>query len=125
MHTVCELTSFRKAAEAAGMSNEEIEDLIRYLADNPAAGDEIKGTGGCRKIRVGLKKNNKGKSGGARTITFYTGEDLPVFLLTVFAKNKKVNLKKDERNKLKALTQKIVKEYEKRVLPISLASGDR
>jgi hypothetical protein len=41
MQSVSELNSFRKAAKAAGMSEEDIEDLVDYLAANPDAGDEI------------------------------------------------------------------------------------
>jgi hypothetical protein len=33
------------------LSDEEYSELQQYLADNPAAGDLIQGTGGLRKIR--------------------------------------------------------------------------
>lgn len=49
-----------------------------------------------------------------RVITFFTGGDLPVFLLTAFAKSAKVNLTKAERNGLKALTESIVEAYRRR-----------
>jgi hypothetical protein len=54
------------------------------------AGDEIPGTGGCRKLRVAGR--GKGKSCGYRTITFYSGESMPVFLLTVFSKGERSDL---------------------------------
>jgi len=122
MQTVAELKSFRKAAQAAGMSDEDIQELIDHLAANPDAGDEMEGTGGCRKLRWAIRGNNKGKSGGVRTISLYTGENMPVFLLTVFAKSQKVNLTKAERNDLKAISDQIVREYARRVLP--LAAGE-
>ena len=122
MQTVAELKSFRKAAQAAGMSDEDIQELIDHLAANPDAGDEMEGTGGCRKLRWAIRGNNKGKSGGVRTISLYTGENMPVFLLTVFAKRQKVNLTKAERNDLKAVSDQIVREYARRVLP--LAAGE-
>lgn len=124
MHTVSEMKAFRKAAENAGMSDEDITDLIDYLAENPEAGDEISGTGGCRKIRFSIRGNNKGKSGGVRTITFYSGESLPVFLITVFGKGQKVNLTKAERNALRGMTKAIVDEYARRVQPLA-AGGER
>lgn len=96
MHPVCETHVFRRAASQSGMSEDEITDLICYLAANPTAGDEVSGTGGCRKVRFGGR--GKGKSGGYRTITFYSGEMMPVFLITVFAKGEKANLSKGERN---------------------------
>ena len=122
MQTVAELKSFRKAAQTAGMSDEDIQELIDHLAANPDAGDEMEGTGGCRKLRWAIRGNNKGKSGGVRTISLYTGENMPVFLLTVFAKRQKVNLTKAERNDLKAVSDQIVREYARRVLP--LAAGE-
>ena len=120
MHTVTELKSFRKAAESAGMSAEDIESLIDYISSNPDAGDEMAGTGGCRKLRWAVRGNNKGKSGGVRTITLFSGENLPVFLITAFGKGQKVNLSKGERNDLKKLSDKIVQEYSRRVLPLAV-----
>jgi hypothetical protein len=113
MHTVAELDSFRRAAAQAGMSDDEVSELVAFLAENPTAGDELSGTGGCRKLR--LAGRGKGKSGGYRTITFYTGDQMPVFLITVFSKGDRVNLSKNERNQLGAITKLIVEEYKMRV----------
>ena len=120
MHTVTELRAFRKAATDAGMSEEDIDGLTSYLADNPDAGDVMQGTGGCRKLRWAVKGKNKGKSGGVRTITLFSGESLPVFLITAFGKGQKVNLSKAERNSLKGLAEQIVQEYSRRVVPIAV-----
>ena len=120
MHTVTELKSSRKAAESAGMSPDDIESLVDYLSSNPDAGDEMVGTGGCRKLRWAVRGNNKGKSGGVRTITLFSGDNLPVFLITAFGKGQKVNLSKGERNDLKKLSDKIVQEYSRRVLPLAV-----
>ncbi|WP_246659373.1 hypothetical protein [Rhizobium sp. FY34] len=109
MQTVSELTSFRKSAIAAGMTDDEIAGLVNYLANHPEAGDEIQGTGGCRKLRFAVSANNKGKSGGARIITFYSGNRMPVFLIAAFAKSVKVSLSKaesgDRRNRARILQQ--------------------
>ena len=61
------------------------------------------GCGGARKLRVA--KPGKGKSGGYRVISYFAGDDVPVFLLTVFGKNEKTNLTKAERNVLAGLTK--------------------
>ena len=53
----------------------------------------------------------KGKSGGYRVITFFTGKNLPVFLLNVFAKGEKINLTKAERNELRAILAEIASAY--------------
>lgn len=112
--TVAELNSFRRQAVEAGMSESEIDNLTMFLSINPAAGDEIAGTGGCRKLRVAGR--GKGKSGGYRTITFYSGTQMPVFLLAVFSKGEKANLSKEDRNFLKDLTKQIVLAYQSRVV---------
>jgi hypothetical protein len=93
------------------MSEDDVVELVDYLARNPDAGEELQGTGGCRKLRFAIRGNNKGKSGGVRVITFFSGAAIPVFLLTVFGKSQKVNLTKAERNGLRSLTAQIVEAY--------------
>jgi hypothetical protein len=60
---------------------------------------------------VRLAGRGKGKSGGYRVITFFTGTDVPVFLLNIFAKNEKTDLKPKERRVLKTVLADIVKAY--------------
>ena len=60
----------------------------------------IGGTGGFRKVRVAQAKG-MGKSGGARVVYIWRNERFPVFLITVFPKNRKENLEMAERNALK------------------------
>ena len=113
MHTVARLHSFDRAASDAGLSEGEVDALINFLAENPDAGDEMAGTGGCRKLRWAGR--GKGKSGGYRTITFYSGDIVPVFLITVFSKGEKSNLTAKESGKLKVLTKQIALEYRGKV----------
>ena len=115
MHTVSELQSFRRAAIHAGMSETDIEKLIGFLAANPEAGEEIVGTGGCRKVRFAIEGNNKGKSHGVRTITLFSGDIMPIFLITVFGKSQKASLSASEKKALKAVADQITKEYSTRV----------
>ena len=103
MHTVIETNAFLKAAHDAGMSEEERNELVDLIAANPEAGAIMPGCGGARKLRV--RRPGTGKSGGYRVITYYAGESLPVFLLTVFGKGEKDNLTKAERNALAGLTK--------------------
>lgn len=116
MHTVVETQAFSRAAAAAGMSETEIEALITYLAANPMAGDEVAGTGGCRKLR--LAGRGKGKGGGYRVVTFYSGTEIPVFLLTAFSKGEKANLSKRERDALADLTKQLVASYRGKVVKV-------
>ncbi|MDP2358678.1 MAG: type II toxin-antitoxin system RelE/ParE family toxin [Beijerinckiaceae bacterium] len=119
MHAICHTSVFTRAASDSGMTDDEVDDLEDLLARNPVAGEEMVGTGGCRKLRLGGK--GKGKSGGFRVVTFFTGDDLPVFLITVFAKGDRANLTKGERNMLAKLTGVLVYEYRKKVV----AAGER
>jgi hypothetical protein len=55
------------------------------------------------------------KSGGYRVIAFYSGEDVPVLLLNVFAKNEKTDLSQKERNQLRAVLGELAETYRRRV----------
>jgi hypothetical protein len=112
MHGVVVTKAFARAAERAGMLAGGVDDLIDFIARNPTAGDEIKGTGGCRKLRVAGR--GKGKSGGYRVITFFSGPDIPLFLITMFSKGERGDLSQGERNGLSALTKELVREYTRR-----------
>ena len=105
MHSVIETNAYIAAAADAGMGGDEMAAVVDVLAANPEAGDIMPGCGGARKLRVA--RPGKGKSGGYRVITYFAGADVPVFLLTVFAKNEKANLTKGERNTLATLTKRL------------------
>jgi hypothetical protein len=109
MQAVVETPSFQKSAAQAGMSEREIVQLIEYLAANPDAGDEIKGTGGCRKVRVAGR--GKGKSGGYRVITFFSGPAIPLFLFYAYSKADRADLDGKQRNALRIVTKEIVESY--------------
>jgi hypothetical protein len=117
MHCVQYTHAFLRAAAEAGMSDAEIEGLELLVARNPLAGSEIAGTSGCRKIR--LAGRGKGKRGGFRVVTFYSGTDIPVILITVFSKGDQDNLSKAERNALAEMTKELVTSYRGRVVRVS------
>lgn len=116
MQTVIETALFLRRADETGMTEAERFDLVSVIAADPEAGDVIQGTGGVRKVRFAGK--GKGKSGGYRVISFFTGPGLPVFLLTVFAKGDRANLTKAERNDLAGLTTALVESYRCKVRQI-------
>ena len=72
-------------------------------------GDLIQGTGGVRKVRFAVK--SRGKSGGVRIVYYYCNESMPVFLLTVFAKNEKADLTRAERNALGKVARALRESY--------------
>ena len=112
MQTVVETESYLRDAKATGITDIERLGIADFIAANPDAGNEIRGTGGARKVRFAGK--GKGKSGGYRVITFYSGEDVPVFLLNVFAKNEKTDLSQAERNELKTVLAALADAYRRR-----------
>ena len=109
MQAVIETEIFLRDAKAAGISETERAAIVNYVAMNPEAGDEIRGTGGARKLRFGEK--GKGKRGGFRVILFSSGDDIPVFPLNVFAKNEKTDLSQAERNAFRATLAALARAY--------------
>jgi hypothetical protein len=107
MNTVVELPEFICRSQKL-LPEDEIRDLINYLAAHPTSGVILQGTGGIRKLR--WKRDGPGKSGGARVIYYYNGK-YPLFLLTMFGKSEKENLSHAERNELAKLTHLLIKRY--------------
>ena len=110
MQTVVETPEFVSSVNRVLTEAERLA-LIDHLAAHPAAGDLMQGTGGARKLRWSAK--GRGKSGGARAITFYAGPDVPIFLMAVFGKGDKVNLSKAERNELRGVLGSVAAAYRK------------
>ena len=111
MHTVVELERFKRSAKSTGVTDEELNNIITHLALNPSAGTVIPGTGGARKLR--FRARGKGKSGGYRVITFFSGHDIPVFLVDIFAKGDKLDLSREDQNSLKFVFENIVEVYKR------------
>jgi hypothetical protein len=109
MHCVTETHTFRRAADDSGMTEDELVRLKNFLSENPDAGDLIVGTGGARKLR--FAKAGRGKSGSYRVVTYFTGDDIPVFLMDVYAKGEKINLTAAERAELKKELESFADEY--------------
>jgi len=112
LHAVVETPAFVSDARSLGLTSEERLTIVSWIAANPDSGAVIEGTGGARKVRFAGK--GKGKSGGDRVITFFSGKDIPVFLLNVFAKNERTNLTPKERGELKAILANTVDAYRAR-----------
>ncbi|OGA52256.1 MAG: addiction module toxin RelE [Betaproteobacteria bacterium RIFCSPLOWO2_12_FULL_62_58] len=103
--TVAELGEYQRRAEKLLVESER-HDIVNYVAAFPKAGDLIKGTGGVRKLR--WRREGKGKSGGVRVIYYFHSQRMPLYLLTVFAKNERADLSQAERNKLALLVDTLV-----------------
>ncbi len=106
--TVVETKAFTGRAKGR-MSAAEVDRAIEVIARDPLCGDLIQGTGGIRKVRFAVK--GQGKSGGVRIVYYYFNESMPVFLLTVFAKNEKADLTRAERNALGKVARALRESY--------------
>src|SRR5215472_9760565 len=99
MQGIVETPTFLRDVAEAGMSREEHDNIVATIARNPMIGDPIPNTGGARKVR--FRGRGKGKSGGYRVVTFYSGADIPVFLLALINKGERADLSHQERNELR------------------------
>ena len=112
MHTVIETPGFLKEAAQYGVDEEDRTKLVILLANHPDAGQLIVGTGGFRKLR--LAGRGKGKSGGYRVITFFTGPNIPVFLITIYSKGDRADLSQSQRRTLLQMSKTLVASYERK-----------
>ena len=108
MQTVVETPTYLADAERL-FSSDERKAIVDRLAAEPTCGVVIPGGGGIRKVRFGF--GTRGKSGGARIIYLFSGANLPVFILAVFAKNEKANLSTAERNALGKIAAAMIEGY--------------
>ena len=68
----------------------ELRELEDELCQNPAMGTPIGHS--CYKIRLAIKSKGKGKSGGARVITYYYIHGSTVYLLPIYDKAEQENI---------------------------------
>ena len=106
--SVVETPEFLSAARKL-LTEDERSRLIDMIAHNPRCGVLIQGSGGVRKLRWALE--GRGKSGGARVIYFYHDPGMPLFLLTMFAKNERANISPADRNAFQHLTRLLVSTF--------------
>ena len=83
MFTFIETKLFTKLVQAY-LSDDEYANLQRAIAEDPNAGDVIKGSGGVRKRRWGL--SGRGKRGGVRVIYYLRLQQGQIWMLTMYAK---------------------------------------
>ena len=109
--SVIELAGYRRRA-AELLSSEEQDAVIDLVADEPTCGDLMPGTGGLRKVRIG--RGGKGKRGGARVVYYFHGNEVPIFLVAVHAKNEKADLTAGEKKEFAALLKELVARWRRK-----------
>lgn len=63
-------------------TDEELFELQIFLSNHPDAGKIIQGTGGARKIRMGI--GFKGKSSGARIVYYWQDKNEIIWMLKAY-----------------------------------------
>ena len=85
------------------VDDEDYRRLQVRILLNPEAGDLIAGSGGLRKIRMGVR--GRGKRGGARVIYYWCGSRSRIFMLLVYAKNERDDLSGEQLKMLRTLVR--------------------
>ena len=72
----------------------DLQELINELVESPKKGTPL--GHGIYKLRMAIGSKSKGKSGGARVITFLVTEDMEVYLVHIYDKSQLENITKQQ-----------------------------
>jgi len=93
---------FKRLFKKYSSLKNDIADFIKELKKNPTMGDELgKNT---RKVRMAIASKNKGKSGGARIITYHFWVDISntkIYLLIIYDKSEQEGISEKKIQQLK------------------------
>lgn len=81
----------------------DLSELSKKLQQKPESGQPLGNN--CYKIRMAIASKGKGKSGGARIITYCYVSQETVFLLSIYDKSKQTDISDD---KIKELVNQIL-----------------
>ena len=115
LHTVAETGPYLADAAKAGISEQELQDIVNAVAANPDQGDLVVGSGGVRMARIAAR--GKGKRGGYRVMIAYVGPEAPAYLLAVLGKGDRENFTKSEVAQMNTITTTIKRHWRKRQKP--------
>ena len=101
-YKVATIANFRKESKRLLKKfpslKEELRVLGKELSENPNTGTPIGGH--CYKIRLSIESKGKGKSGGARIITYVLVKDTSVYLLSIYDKSEHLDINDKELQRL-------------------------
>jgi len=83
-------TPFFTKALTHYLSDDEYAELQGFLTQHPEAGDIVRGSGGVRKLRWGVR--GRGKRGGLRVIYYLHRARSEIWLITLYGKNVRENI---------------------------------
>ena len=76
----------------------EFIKLVNQLEQEPKLGTSLGNN--CYKIRLAIASKGKGKSGGARVLTYFQISETSVFLLSIYDKSEQENISSKELTEL-------------------------
>lgn len=91
------------------LDDNERDELVDYLARNPEAGVLVPGTGGVRKLRWALE--GRGKRGGARVIYYFHSVRIPLYAITLYAKNDRSDVSNAQRNEFRKFVKALLEAH--------------
>ncbi|QCA06287.1 toxin [Pantoea vagans] len=94
-----ELSSFQKY-RADYLNDDQYRRFQNMLLADPEKGDVIPDTGGLRKVRFRDERRHKGARGGIRIIYYWTDEQGQFILFTIYDKDQRDDLTKQQRDAL-------------------------
>ena len=97
--------SAKKLAKRYRSFTDDLTKLIAELKVNPMLGVSLGGN--LRKVRLAIQSKGKGKSGGARVITYVVLVEETIFLLAVYDKSDMENIPDED---LKSLVDELKNE---------------
>ena len=106
--TVVELPSFERSVRGE-LSEQEVDEIKDFVAENPTAGVLVKGTGGVRKLRWAA--SGRGKRGGGRVIYYFHDLEMPLYLFKFYTKAAKSDLTASEKKELSGVVEALVKQH--------------
>lgn len=101
--TFVQTNEFTHKWEKLGFSDDDLRKLELELLINPLVGPVIRGTGKLRKVRFAF--SNSGKRGGVRVCYVDFAPYKVIYLITVYPKNERDNLTKEECSEIKKLIE--------------------
>jgi mRNA-degrading endonuclease RelE of RelBE toxin-antitoxin system len=85
---------FKRLAKKHLSIKKDLAALVTELTEDPTLGTMI--TENCYKIRMSITSKGKGKSGGARIITYVIAPDETIFLLSIYDKSERATISNNE-----------------------------
>lgn len=89
--------TYKKLSKKYHSLEEDVDNVVSQLTSNPFIGADL--GNGVRKVRMAISDKGKGKSGGARIITYVVKTDEEsglVTLLTIYDKNEQETISQKE-----------------------------